>query len=82
VFNYYINGALASTATATWDALAYTDSGNLVMGTLQFQTDPSQTSGATSQAWASHLTGGLDEIRIFNKALSAAEVLALYEEVN
>jgi hypothetical protein len=49
-----------------------------VMGTWQFQTNPSLTTSATAQSWAESYTGLLDNFRIYNKALSAAEVSALY----
>jgi hypothetical protein len=49
----------------------------MIFGTVQFQTVPSQTSATGSQPWASYLTGQLDEVRIYNKALTDAEVNAL-----
>jgi len=74
----YINGsrvaAIASTATGP---LAFTNTGKFVFGTVQFQTTPSQTTGTTKQDWASFLTGQIDEVRLFDKALTDAEVSAL-----
>jgi len=49
-----------------------------VLGTWQFQTNPSLTGSATAQTWAESYTGGLDNFRIYNKALSSTEVSALY----
>jgi len=49
-----------------------------VIGTWQFQTNPSLTTSATAQSWAESYTGLLDNFRLYNKALSAAEVSALY----
>jgi hypothetical protein len=49
-----------------------------VLGTWQFQTNPSLTTSATAQSWAESYTGLLDNFRIYNKALSTAEVSALY----
>lgn len=49
-----------------------------VLGTWQFQTNPSLTTSATAQSWAESYTGLLDDFRIYNKALSADEVSALY----
>ena len=40
-------------------------------------TTPSQTSGASAQSWASFLTGQLDEVRVYDKALTPEEVNAL-----
>lgn len=78
-FNYYINGVLATTTTAGWDdALTFTESGPMVMGCVQFQTDPSLTSATGAQGWASYLTGRLDEVRLFNIALSEQGVTDLY----
>lgn len=48
-----------------------------VLGTWQFQTSPS-LSNAGSQSWAESFTGGMDNFRIYNKALSSAEVSALF----
>lgn len=49
-----------------------------VLGTWQFQTNPSLTSSATAQPWAESFVGALDNFRIYNKALSSTEVSALY----
>jgi hypothetical protein len=49
-----------------------------VLGTWQFQTNPSLTTSATAQSWAESYTGLLDNFRIYNKALSSTEVSALY----
>lgn len=49
-----------------------------VLGTWQFQTNPSLTTSATAQSWAESYTGLLDDFRIYNRALSAAEVSALF----
>ncbi len=49
-----------------------------VLGTWQFQTNPSLTSSATAQPWAESYTGLLDNFRIYNKALSLTQINALY----
>lgn len=78
-FTYYINASVATSATASWtEELTFGSAGQLVMGCVQFQTDPSSTSATGSQAWASYLTGELDEVKIFNKSLTSGEVEALY----
>jgi hypothetical protein len=77
-FAVYVNGSSVATSTvANFGSLAFGNVGKIVFGCPQFQTTPSQTSGATSQGWASFLTGRLDEVRIYNKALSPAEISAL-----
>lgn len=82
-FKYYINGQVATTAAAAWTGpIAFEDVGPLVFGTVHFQTDPSLTSATGSQTWAGYLNGDLDEVRIFNRALTEQEVAALYAELN
>lgn len=77
-FRLYVNGSLSATSTvANFGELNWNNPGKMVFGTVQFQTDPSLTSSATSQPWASYLSGLLDEVRIYNTALKANEVDAL-----
>lgn len=79
-FTAYVNGAQLGTATAAgFGALNMANTDTLVFGTTQFQTNPSLTSGATSQSWASNVLGAIDEVRIYNTALSATDVAALYK---
>jgi len=75
----YIGGAKVSSTKLgglTGD-LNFKNIGNLVFGCVQFQTDPSQTTATGKQDWASYLTGQMDELRIYNKALSPAEINAM-----
>ncbi len=75
----YVNGSKITAAAVpglTGDA-SFTDVGKLTFGCVQFMTEPSQTSATGRQDWANFLTGQLDEIRIYNKALSGAEVGAI-----
>jgi hypothetical protein len=75
---YYINGSKVKSKTANWTGpIGFTDSGPMVFGTVHFQTTPSLTTGSGAQPWASYLTGTLDEVRIYNKALSAENINAL-----
>jgi len=77
-FKLYVNGtAVATNVAAGFGPLNFTNTGDLVMGCVQFQTDPSQTSATGSQPWASYLTGTMDEVRIYNSALSDADLSAL-----
>ncbi|GAB3335945.1 hypothetical protein GCM10027299_45480 [Larkinella ripae] len=77
-FSLYVNGAKAATSTVEkFGNLAWNKPGQLVFGTVQFQTTPSLTTAATNQSWASYLTGSLDEVRIYNVALKADEIDAL-----
>lgn len=79
VFRLFINGTQVNTGTLNnvSGPLSFADVGNIVFGCVQFQTSPSQTTATTSQPWASYLTGQIDEVRIYNKALTAAEMQAL-----
>ena len=77
-FKLYVNGSPIYTNTvAGFGPINFTNTGKLVFGCVQFQTNPSQTTGSGSQSWASYLTGNLDEVRIYNKALTDTEVSAL-----
>jgi hypothetical protein len=75
----YINGSSVSSGTINGltGPLSFSNVGKMVFGCVQFQTSPSQTSATDSQSWASYLTGQLDEVRIYNKALSDAEIAAI-----
>ena len=77
-FKYYVNGSVIVTdVDPAFGNLNFADSGPLVFGTVQFQTDPSLTSATGSQPWASYLTGTLDDVRIYNKALTDGDVNSL-----
>lgn len=82
-FKYYINGSLYYSKAAGWtDALTFKNPGPLVFGAVHFMTNPSSTSGSGSQGWASYLTGEFDEIRIFDRAISAGVVEEIYDDEN
>lgn len=75
----YVNGSSVSSGTINGltGPLNFTSVGKLVFGCVQFQTNPSQTTATGSQPWASYLTGTLDEVRIYNKALAASDISAI-----
>jgi hypothetical protein len=75
----YINGSKVSSGKvgSLTGNLTFNNVGKLAFGCVQFQTNPSLTSATDSQPWARYLTGQLDEVRIYNKALSDAEVGAI-----
>ncbi len=76
-FTYYINGSIAKTANAGWTGpITFANSGPLVFGAVHFQTTPTLANHG-SEPWASYLTGSMDEVRIYNKALSTENVNAL-----
>ena len=49
----------------------------LVLGSFAFQTDPSLTNHGP-EGWAKSFNGALDNFRIYNVAISAADVMSLY----
>lgn len=78
-FKLYVNGTeVVSDVDAAFGNLQFANSGKLVFGTVQFMTTPSLTSSHGAEPWAGFLNGRIDEVRIFNKALSGSEILALY----
>lgn len=77
-FKMYMNGnVIQTTVAAGFGPLNFANVGDLVFGTVHFMTNPSQTSATGAQGWASYLTGQLDEVRIYNKALSDEELNSL-----
>lgn len=75
--SYYINGSRLATKTTPWTGpISFVNSGPMVFGTVQFQTSPSLTTHGPED-WASHMTGTIDEVRIYNKALSETDINAL-----
>ncbi|HWW38260.1 LamG domain-containing protein [Pedobacter sp.] len=77
-FKSYVNGTLArSTTVAGMGPIRFTNIGPVVFGTLHFMTVPSSTSGTTAQDLAGYLPGKIDEVRVYNKALSVIEISAL-----
>jgi hypothetical protein len=53
----------------------------MVLGTYQFQTTPSLTNHGP-ESWAKSFNGALDQFRIYNRPLSAAEVTELFTSKN
>ncbi|MGN6394896.1 MAG: LamG domain-containing protein [Mucilaginibacter sp.] len=76
----YVNGDAKNTGKAgnLTGPLAFTNIGKVTFGTTQFMTDPSQTSATGKQDWAGYITGQIDQVRVYNSALSATQVSALY----
>ena len=77
-FKSYVNGTLVRTNTvADMGAIRFTNVGPIVFGALHFKTIPSSTSGSPGEDWAGYIPGKIDEVRIYNKALTSTEVSAL-----
>ncbi|MDI3318748.1 LamG domain-containing protein [Pinibacter soli] len=64
---------------AAYGPLKFKNATKMVVGTWHFQTYPSLTDGAGAQSWANSFLGAIDEFRIFNRALTAKEVTALFK---
>jgi len=55
----------------------FKDFNGMVLGTYQFQTNPSLTNHGP-EGWARSFNGSLDQFRLYNRALSAAEITDLF----
>jgi hypothetical protein len=49
----------------------------MVLGSFAFQANPSLTNHGP-EPWAKSFNGALDQFRIYNRALTAAEILDLF----
>jgi hypothetical protein len=83
-FNIYANGSsIYSTqildTTNNYGPLQFVNANAMVIGTWQFQTNPSLTTSATGQSWAGGFAGALDNFRIYDKALSASDISSLFK---
>ncbi|MDO4229188.1 MAG: LamG-like jellyroll fold domain-containing protein [Capnocytophaga sp.] len=74
-FDIFKNGELAVNRDFTgFGQIAYNDMGQIVVGALQFQTDPSLTEATGKQDWARNFTGLLDNFYLYNKPISDADI--------
>ena len=80
-FNVYVNGSsIVSPIVNTGNGnLTFQHASALIFGTMQFNVTPSLGTAGGPQSWASYVPGAIDEVRIYNKALVAADVRALYQ---
>ncbi len=78
-FSLYQGGTFVASQTAAGlGNIAFSSAATqIVFGTEQFQCDPSIGTAGGAQGWASYLTGQLDEVRVYNTALSASDLQAL-----
>lgn len=74
-----LNGDDPAANKTPYGPIQFVNATKMVFGAFQFQTKPSLTTAATAQDWAGNYIGALDEFRIYDKALSAAEVSSLYK---
>ena len=61
----------------SYGAIKFNDVNGVVLGNYQFETNPSRGSGG-AEPWARSFNGSLDQFRIYNKALTAAEITTLF----
>lgn len=79
-FKMYVNGVKVS--NPEWELR---DGGNLGALVFASPTKPvigawgSNVTGQTSESWQAPMTGLLDEMRVYNKALTDGEILSLYK---
>ena len=82
-FVTYVNGTSINTTVKTGNGnLNFLNASALIFGTMQFNVTPSLGTAGGSQSWASYLPGAMDEIRIYNKALSSSDIKSLYQLEN
>jgi len=78
----YLNGTSVATgkAGALTGPLVFQNVGDVVFGCSQFMTNPAENAaaGGTTQPWAAYFPGKIDQVRVYNKVLSTAEAMALY----
>lgn len=79
IVTVFLNGTKVSSGTLSGVSgpLSFADTGDIVFGCPQFQTSPSQTSATGAQGWASFLTGQIDEVRVYDIALTENDLQAL-----
>lgn len=71
----YVNGSTIKTFNQpNFGPLTFQNATKIIFGTAQFQTTPSLGTAGGPQDWAGFFTGILDEVRIYNAALTATEV--------
>ncbi len=58
--------------------IKFKDVNGMVLGTYQFQTDPSLTDSHGKEDWAKSFNGLLDQFRLYNQPMSAAEITDLF----
>ncbi len=82
-FSIYANGQVVPSHNkkvlggGNYGKIRFNEFNGLVLGNFAFQTAPSLTNHGP-ETWAKALNGSLDQFRIYNKALTAAEVTDLF----
>jgi len=77
-FRVYSNGSkIATQVQAGFGNLVFQNATKMSFGTVQFQTTPSLTTNHGKETWADYLNGSLDEVRVYNIALSDNDITSL-----
>jgi hypothetical protein len=78
-FTLYLNGSKIGNAlnVPNYGPITFQNAAKMVFGTLQFQTTPSLSTTAGKESWAGSIIGQLDEVKIFNKALTVDEISSI-----
>jgi hypothetical protein len=82
-FSIYANGQVAPShnkkglAGGNYGKIKFKDFNGMVLGSFAFQTTPSLTNHGP-ESWAKSFNGALDQFRLYNRALTSAEVTELY----
>jgi hypothetical protein len=80
-FNLYQGGTLVSggilTVSGLGDVAFPAGANKIIFGTEQFQCTPSLGTAGGPQPWADFLRGQLDEVRVYDMALTASDLQAL-----
>jgi hypothetical protein len=77
--NLYVDGVVSpgisnkTLGGGNYGKVKFNNFNGMVLGTYQFQTDPSLTNHGPEN-WARSFNGALDQFRLYNRALTAAEV--------
>lgn len=81
-FTLYANGQPTSInkkklGGGNYGKVKFNDFNGMVLGTYQFQTNPTLTNHGP-ETWAKSFNGSMDQFRLYNKALTAAEIADLF----
>lgn len=78
-FSLYQNGTLIgkSAQPGLGKFALPTTATNMIFGAMQFQCNPSLGTAGGTQGWAGYIMGAMDEVRIYNKALTQTELQSL-----
>lgn len=80
-FKIFANGVSVYTSViknGAYGPIGFNDVAGMVIGSFQFMTTPSLTTNHGAETWARNFTGQMDQVRIYNVALSDAEINTLF----